>query len=395
MAIGSIVRGTLGVANAEATTRIRNVIKGAAQEEPANTPLFAMTEELARRGRKIALTNRGWKPEWFAIGRYSRTVTVSTTAPTTGTSIVVTDSSQNQVSDILEYSRENMLVVANDTTTNTLTVVRNTPARTGGGVVSIPASAVIRLVSSAAEQGAPKGVRFAIQPVGNSNRTQIFREGTGITRTQMQSAQYHTIDEFEDQIRQTVWRVREKFERAALMQWNFSEINPGSTGSTNHPRCIMGGLPAYIQTNYINAGGTLTDFELNIFINRGIRYGGNKDRILMGGSTPHAVIAEFPKPAIRTTVQSKFWGQEITRLGGSMGWRGMMIPNYQLDGEFWGGVLYALDMAYVGRYDLQGLDIDRDTADPGTDAMEAEVLMESSLLVTLDKPNELIYGIDY
>lgn len=390
-----VVRGTMGVSQKLADARIRNVIKGVTLEEPMSTPLFVITEKLSSAGKSIPLTSRGWKPEWFTKARFPRTVTVGATAPTTGTSIIATDVAHVQPGHILETQRENILVTAVNTTTLELTVIRNTPARTGGPIVSIPAGAVLRVTSTAAEQGAPKGPRFSLNATLDNNLTQIFRRGTGATRTEIQSAQYDTENDFQEGVRDAVITIREEWERAALMHWAKQQITQGSAGATNHNRNIMGGLPAFITDNYINAGGSMTDMDLNIWANRAIRIGGNKRRLLMGGQNVAAIISQFPKEAVRTTVQSKFWGSDIRTLGGSGGWNGEFIMNFQLEDSFWGGVLFVLDMEFIDQFKLQAMDIDLNTADPGTDASEAEVLMEGCIIVRNKKAHLIVHAIEF
>jgi hypothetical protein len=376
--------GTNDTGNAD--RRIRAVLRDPAQEEPFNTPMLRALTNLAQR-RKAPLTARGYKLEWFTQARFLRFVTVGSTAPTTGTSIIVTDTSYIQPGHVLSFQKEMILVTAVNTGTLTLTVVRDVTSN--GFTASIPAGVQLHLVTSAAEQGEAKGPRMAKHPTLAFNFTQIIRRGTGITRTQMQTDQYHASDELEYQVRLAKTEIEEEWERAGLMNTGKAQILPGASGATDHPRTIMGGLPTFITTNRINAGGSMTYEDLDDYMQGIVRFGGNRRKVLMGGQGFGTLFNSMPSSAIRTTTRSNFWGREITTLGGA-GWTADFIPNWQLEGTDWANTLYVLDFEYIFAEFLQRLDVDPNTADPGKDAKEVELLMEAGLIVQNEKAHGMI-----
>lgn len=386
--------GNLGTHNNNTATVVRAVVRKVAEEEPSNTPLFSLTEAMGRKGSGFKPKEKNWKIEWFNKRRFERFIEL--TSAGTGTNWIASATSlpNIQIGTVFEYGKENSLCVGVNRTTGAITVLRNTPQRPGGGIVNIPAGSKVRIVSNAAEQGAPKGARFGILPTEDYNLTQIFRRGCGITKTEMAVSKYTTSNEFKQLIRDNFSAMKEDIERAILMHWGRQLLSPGGGGADNNSRNIMGGLPYYIRDNFVNVGGTLTYEALNQFMARVIRYGGSRRRLIMGGQKFMAVIAGFPKEAIRTTIQNDFWGQEIRRLGGSSSWRAETLENWQLDdGGFWSGVFYALDMGYIARYNLREAHIDEDAVDKGTDAMEAELIIELTIIVQNPRAHMMAYNL--
>lgn len=385
--------GNLGTHNNNAATVIRAVVREVAEEEPSNTPLFTLTEAMGRKGAGFKPTAKNWKIEWFNKQRFERFVEVVSAG--TGTTWVVKTTKNIQIGTVTEYEKENCLVIGVNRSTNQLTVLRNTPKRPGGGIVNIPAMARVGLADSAHEQGAPKGARFGILPTNDYNVTQIFRRGCGISKTELAVSKYTTSNEFKQMIRDNFQALKEEMERAKLKHWGREVLTPGGGGADNNNRNIMGGLPFYIRDQVVNVGGSLSYEAMNLLMGRAVRFGGSRRRLLMGGQRFSAIISGYPEPAIRTTVQNDFWGQEIRRLGGSSSWRAETLENWQLDDNaFWAGVFFGLDMRYISRYVLRDVHIDENAVDNGTDAMEAELITEQTLVVQNPRAHIMGYGMN-
>lgn len=175
------------------------------------------------------------------------------------TSIVVDHGNYFLPGDIVIVPRtqEHMRVTAVNVTTNTLTVVRSVGDTAAAALVD---NDDLLIIGSAYAEGSAKGSPKSHVETNPFNYTQIFRTVLGITRTEKDSQNY-TGDDLVRLKREKMFVHKRQIEYTAL----FGE-RAIDTANTDNPRRYTGGLFQFYTSNIKDAGGTLTEPELEDWI---------------------------------------------------------------------------------------------------------------------------------
>lgn len=251
----TVIRARESTENIPSARRVRDVESKLAYLDPDAAP-FTLLLQKARKG-----TASNPKFEWIEKDLPARWSQVNNGAgyASGATAIVVDYSRYFSVGDIINVVRtgEKMRVSAVDTATETLTVVR--------GVGSTAAAALVdnddlQIIGNAYAEGSPLGLEKSNIEAYKYNYTQIFRHPFGVTGTQDQSENYTGKDRPRLRAEKAI-EHKIDLERAAL----FGERAIDTT-STNNPRRYTGGALFFLSSNIRDAGGTLTEPEVEAWL---------------------------------------------------------------------------------------------------------------------------------
>jgi hypothetical protein len=223
------------------------------------------------------------------------------------TAIVVDNAEYFAPADIVNVPRtaEKMRVTAVNTGTNTLTVVRGVGTTAAAALVD---NDDLQIIGTAYAEGSSKGTPRSHVETNPFNYTQIFRHPFGATETEQQSTSY-TGDTRARLTRE--WGIYHQIdlERASI----FGE-KALDTSSTDNPRRMTGGLLSFFTSNIKDAGGTLTEPELESWLADVTTHTASGDsRVLFASSNVISVMNQLAAGRLQVTPTTKTFGIAVTQ----------------------------------------------------------------------------------
>jgi hypothetical protein len=382
MATGALVQGGRSTLNIEPSQREVDMADKINLLEPDAQPLCVLTRKLPKK-RTISP-----KFEWLEDELAARFDATTTTHTTGDTAINVTTGTRFHTEDIIQNTRtgENMRVVS--VASNAVTVVR----AIGSTATAMLSGDEILILGSAAAEGADVKAPWTQNPANVFNYTQIFRTPYKSTGTLLASGLRTNPSDWAYQSN------KKGIEHAKGLEYAFIHGRKAEDASVvGAPRRVTGGALQFIQTNQLDAGGTLTEVEFNQASKMGFRYGA-KSKLLLASSTVTAVLNTFPMGKLQFRQDDSTYGLNIARFVSPFG-NLNLVNHWLLEGTKYSGYALGLDMDEI-RYRFLGSDgeerdtkILRDRQNPGEDAKMDEYLTEAGLEFGQEKKHFLLTGV--
>jgi hypothetical protein len=370
----TVTRGPESTASVSSATQERYVEKEIARLTPDAAPLVVMTRSL----KKKSIDH--FKPEWFEKDLPARWDQVNNGAgyASGATSVVVDNASYFSVADIINVPRtaEKMRVSAVNTDTGALTLAR--------GVGSTAAAALVdnddlQIIGNAYAEGADRGIPKSHQPTNPYNYTQIFRTPFGQTRTESKTRHY--VGGEKELAAEKLVEHMVDLERAF---W-FGERNR-DTSDTGAPRNLMGGVLFYATSNITDFGTTVTEAEMESFMQNVTTYtGSGPKRALFASGIWISQLSQIAAGRLQTVSdKNATFGISVTQWITGHGTLNIIKnPLFEngAGGVGYGGYAAALDVGKLTYYYLadDNTKLRKNIQDPGVDGYVHEYLTECSL----------------
>ena len=348
--------------------------------DPRDIPLIDYLGGLDAAKSKLSIRGNGTKIEILEDEFRPLTSAVADDADVTDDSTVtsfdVADASVFHVGDVLAASAEYLWVSARDVTNNTVTVVRGF----GGTQATLASDAAITIVGQARLEGADASYGPIVDITAPYNYTNIFEKGLQVTGTMQHIDQYGISDELAYQAGKAMPEQLRLVERALY-------YSPRNAGSGTAARS-MGGLPTFVTTNSVNAGGSVVKADYDAAMEAAYGYGGFPDVAVMN----HAVAKDL-KDVIDTSAFVRF-DQSESQVG-TVPVRSIVTQfgqlNVLMDRHCPVARSYVLQSDKVGLYTLRPFAM-YDVAKTG-DSEKVDLVGELSFMVANDEAHAYIYGI--
>lgn len=284
---------------------------------------------------------------------------------------------------------EVMRVSAFSTGNNTITVSRAVGSTTAATIAN---NADLVIIGTAWAEGASAGTPRSHQETQPYNHTQIFRRPFGETRTQQNTDTY--IDGEGDS------RTRIRKEEAVYHKLDiersflFGERNRDTTNA-NAPVTYTGGLLYWLTSNSLNAGGTLTEAEIEDWLEDVFQHTTSGDtRLLLASPKIISVLDQLAAGRLQVTSGETTYGVGVRTWVTGHG--NLLVAKHRLlvDGAGatgYSGYGFAIDPdKCVYRY-LKNSDtmLKKDIAANGDDVWKDEYLSE----VGLELHNPEVHGV--
>jgi hypothetical protein len=382
------------------TRLIRQVGAEIAMLEPNEAPLITFMNRLKKRR---AVKSPRW--EWFEDDYSARWTQVGTSTignSTSSTSITVVDGTIFVPGDLfvvpnaVSSSAAPEICRVTAVVGNLLTVVRDIG---GVGAVTMNASAALRLLGNAYEEGGAIPTAKTTAPSAKITYTEIMRDVIDLSNTNIAAQQYGTPNERQ--------RLHTKKLKEHKIKMNASFLFGTATeslsgGPTSKPIRTTMGLNSVIATNVTDAAGTLTQTTFETFSRSAFRYG-KKEKLLLCAPKIKSAINEWAKGFLMVKPGEKKFGVDVTQVQTAHGiWlvaNDWMLEDGVSGQNGFGGIAYSIDMDMLEIIYLSNNGMNRDThirenvIVDGRDAMVDEVLSEIGLVVMQEKYHAKLFNV--
>jgi hypothetical protein len=354
------------------------------QFDPAGSPMMRVITERSQTQPSKNTTIRWMEdapvPTWF---RANATINSSATALVTSA-----DSSAIVPGDLLKVmsSGEVVRVTANNTSTNTLTIVRGF----GGTAASISANAWLLNLRGGQPEGDSSVDARATVKVEKTNYTEIWKTSVELSRTITEVDHYgFTPRDYERKKAGELHAL--SIERSFL----FGRKKEDLTGA--RPIRAAGGFDEYVTTNRFAVGGTLNEADVLDWVMDCFRYSVSPSRsrkLLICSREVQATIAGWGlnKLTINDKARSVY-GMEVTDYVTPAGTLSL-IPHRLLENGA-AGSAYLIDPDGVFWRPLHTTELRTNIQAPDLDGYKDEFLTEGSFQYVMDEAHGVLTGVTY
>jgi hypothetical protein len=282
------------------TRAVRRVDSDIALLEPNTGPLLTFMHKMNKR-KPIDQTKREWFQDDY-VARWAVNSTATVASNTGSTTITVADGTLFVVGQLFcvpkapgSFTTVPEVCRVTAISGNVLTIARQVG---GTGLDTIAASAPLRIIGTAYEEGAAIGAMKSTAPTPVYNYTQIFRSVIDYTKTNAAIRQYG-IDG-SDRKREQKKKLREhKIDIAGALMWGLRSEDL-SGGPTGKPIRTMGGFNYFVSTNTQDGGSVLNRKTFETFSRMSFRYGARK-KILLAAPLICSAINAWGNSWLRVT----------------------------------------------------------------------------------------------
>ena len=271
---------------------------------------------------------------------------------------------------------------------NTLTSTRSWGATAAANIVD---DEPIWNLGPAQREGDTSRALLSTLEVEQLNRTQIIRTPFGTTNTQSATDLYDGND-FDYQARKSAIEHLVNIERMLI----FGQTNTATVAG--QPLRTMSGILEFIKTNRHDAGGILSESELDAFCEIAFRYGGSDNMLMICSGRVIQAINNFAKEKLQV-VGGETYGVNIQSYMSAFG-QIKLAYHRQLVGTIYSGYALLLDMDKIVLRPLRGGRSSGNLAvrvtniqAPDEDSRRDEYLSELSLEFQNEKSHALLTGV--
>jgi hypothetical protein len=333
------------------------------------------------------------KVNWLELELFPRISALAASAASADTSIVVTtgEGSYFRAGDVVRNALTGDAFRVTSISTDTLTVVRGIGDVTAASSAS---GAQLVIISNAAAQGATLGTRKMVKKVLGYNYTQIFRSPFGFTNTNVAIERYGGQEPMVEAEQKLVEHKR-GLEQSAF--WGARDfITSGTT-----PVGVTGGLVEYLSTNVDDAGGTLTEANLDSYLRDGLQHGPDSTVIFCSPLVMQAISGFLRDNIQAPSGNDRLWGAKVDAyISGAYGTK---IPvfvkrewnDFSSASDQYGGWAFGVNMKNVKVRPLRGRNTKLLRNRQANDADETthEYLTELAFEVAQEKTHFIIKGV--
>lgn len=387
---------------------IREVGDKIALLEPNEAPLITFMNKAVKNRRAV----QNPKVEWYEddyVERWAVNSTATVAAATASVTITVSTGHGVRfvpgdlliVPNAVSSSTKPEMIRVTARSSDTLTVVRNVG---GAGLAAINPGVAIRILGSAAEEGAtPPNSKTTIKE-NKFTYTEIFRTSFEFTKTQVASAAYGISgSERRREQRKKLVEHKIKLNSAALWGYKSQDLTGGPNG---YPIRTTDGINNVISTNVVDAGGVLTRKTFEEFAETAFRYG-SRTKLLLAAPKIISAFNQWGNSFMQVTPGEKKYGVKVSTIhtghGDFMLVRDWMLEHPPSGGtNGFGGTAFAIDIDECEYVYLSGNGENRDTrlkanvVNDGRDSYVDEYLTECGFCFKQEKWHSKLYNVtDY
>lgn len=294
----SQINGTRLTTNVSSDNRKPDIDNKLVRLDPESTPLIVIMKQMPK--KETSQTEFSY----FDKALMSDLIKVNNGGGynSSATSIVVDDSTNVKVGDIVVSATtlERLYVSAVDYSTHTLTVTRSIGSVAAGVLAD---DEELLILGSAHQEGGDAANAISFEPTKRTNCIQIFKTALKMSMTQKQTDQY-TGDDYSEQKRDAALLHKLELERAAW--FNDGGASYYYTGSDGRAR-VTNGILNQITSNVLDAGGTLTEAELDNFLET-VGNKGNSEKTLFASARLISIMNGWGKDRWQPSSLSEKYG---------------------------------------------------------------------------------------
>lgn len=365
--------------------------------EPNETPLVTFLMRLKKRHPVY-----NFKFEWPEDDYVSRWAQLGASALAGDTDLTLVDETPLVVGDLFCFPRaitssvapEVCRVTAVDRGTHHITVVRGVGGTSAAGYNNGQA---IRVLGSAAEEGADPPEAKSTAMDFKFSYTQIFKTVVNLTKTQVATKQYGKPqgDRKREQKKALVTH-KQKLNMSALFG-----VASAATGPNGQPLRTTAGLNSLIQTNLVDAGGQLTGKTFEKFARAAFRYG-SPQKLLIAAPLIISAVHDWGNSKLLVKPQEKVFGVDVERVETGHG-TFLLVRDWMLeDNTGFGGMALSVDVDSAEYFYLENNGESRDTklvedvVKTGKDAYTDQILTEGGFAFRFEKKFAKLFNVtDY
>ncbi len=243
------------------------------------------------------------------------------------TSVVVDTGTLFAVDDLVLVPRTAEILQVEAISTNTLTVERGWGDTSGAAIVD---NDPLLIIGTAATEGSTSYAARTENPIAVDNYTQIFRNSVEESGSLLSSSNETEPHDWAHQSKKVGIEHLKDMEYAFL----FGTPSAGTQRST-------GGLRHFLTQNNQDAGGVLSEAELEQFMRTVSRYGSDTKTVL-ASALVISVINNFSVGRMHTSVGDKTYGVKVMEYISAHGTLNL-VKHHLLEGAIYGGYAFAVD----------------------------------------------------
>lgn len=355
--------------------------------EPSSTPLTVFSAKLSKARTKDPLF------KWTEDQLDPRFTTASTSYNTSATSIVVAAGTGTYFAagDLVRVTATGETFRVSSVSTDTLTVARG--IGNGGTGIAISSGGEFLILGSNFAEGVGARAARSSNPTVKTNYTAIVRDTVSATRTQQQSDQLTSPNDWAYQ------RNKKGIEHAKNLEYQTLLSHPSEDTSGSTPIRTSGGAYHFLSTNITAVGGTLTETSFWNALRTIFRYKSSSDvKVGFASSKVVQVLNMFPTGRLQIRQDETTYGVRVFTYLSPFGTL-RLVYHPLLEGAELGGHLLVLDMEQVRYRYLSNENgssdthIRKDIQAPDVDGATDEYLTEFGLEFGLEKMHGLLTGI--
>jgi len=367
--------------------------------EPNETPLVTFLMQLKK--RIPVYTPRFEWPEDDYVARWDA---LGASALVGDTTLTVTDATKYVPGDIFTLpvavtssaAAEVCRVTSVNTGANTIVVVRGLGGTTATGYSN---GQSIRLLGSSAPEGDVPPVSKSTTMSLLTSYTQIFRTSVNLSKTQVASKLYGRPNgERKREQKKKLVEHKQKLNASALFGVPSENLN----GTNGNPQRTTMGLSARIQSNLVNANGTLTMQEFETFSRAAFRYGSDT-KLLLAAPLVISAIHDWGNSRLLIEPMAKVFGVDVEKVQTGHGVfllaRDWMLENGIAGQAGFAGEAFSIDLDSCLYFYLQGNGENRDTKlmenviQDGRDAYVDEIVTEGGFAFKFEKKFARLFNV--
>lgn len=379
--------------NIASTQRIVEMHKPILELEPDSAPITVILKSVLNGGRSRPAGDTTFK--WHNSELETRWDAVNNGAgyASNATSVVVDTGGVFAEGFLIKVPRTAELILVDSVSTNTLTVTRGVGGTTAAALVD---NDPLYVVGFAAEEGDTSPSARGINPVAVSNYTQIFRNTVEASGTALSIENESSPHDWAFQRKTAGVEHLKSIELGLLFGAPSNDAGASAAGN----RRTTGGVLNYATQNGKDAGGTLTEAEVEEWLRSLFRYGSQK-RTVFASALVLSVLSQFAQGKLQTVVGADTYGVKVMNWISPHG-EVTLVKHNLLEGTVYSGYAVGVDfdrqnVAY--RYLAGGPGGSRDTKlltnrqTPDRDGQLDEYLTECGLQFGLPKLAGVLSGV--
>lgn len=379
----TIITGMRDTNNINSVRRVVDMSKTIAQLQPEAAPLTVLLNNVSKRkciNPKFEWMEDDLMPWWDAINNAAGYAAGAT-------SFVVDNGAYFELGTTFKFPRTGEVCrVAAAPSGNTLGTVTRSVG--GTAAAAILDNEPILILGDSNEEGTTSRNAKTVQITNDYNYTQIFRTTVEVTGTEDASELYGGGDRMYQRKKKGIEHLI-KLERAF---W-FGERSRITTGT--HPEQTTGGVFEFISSNFTDAGGMLTEYEFEEFLEGAFEYGSGIKWAFCSGSVI-SIINMWGRSKLQMVPTDKTYGLNVTKYISPHGELNL-VKNKLFTGDVYGTYMAVLDLEdQCAEYRfLQGRDtkLNLNVGANDADAYKDEYITEAGLQFKQADRHAVLYNI--
>lgn len=274
------------------TRSVRDVKAEINQLEPNQYPLVAILNQASNR-----LSQTGnVKFEWFEDTLLPRFDVLGADLTAGASSMTVTNYAYFRAGDLVRINKSEIVLVSATPSSTTVSITR----AVGGSAAAASSGQQLHIIGNVSDEGDTVGSVLSTQKVLQYNYCGLVKTPYKITGT-AQASKVYGKDEKAYEIAKCIIEHAKSWEMLNILGVRYSSGN----------KRVPNGILAVIASNIKDAGGELTETELEDFLRKPFRYG-NKKKILFASGLLCTVINGFGREKLQTRSDEKTYGVTMT-----------------------------------------------------------------------------------